>query len=176
MRFVYYSEKTVSQCMLALNERLHTKSGRLEGWVEKSGRFSLATTSPVFKRFPRSTRLNARVEREDGLTVIRGYVPDGADPRSRVIIYAVLVVIGLALIVSGNLLPGLIVALVPLPLNIPLEGDYINSQKLSDEVQRTLKAKATLPAALRKERDTRKAAKESAAKRSGSKADFRTYR
>ena len=56
----------------------------------------------------------------------------------------------MALALAGYLLIGLAVAAVILPLNIPLEGDYINSKTLTGEVQRTLKAKASLPAALRK--------------------------
>jgi len=150
LNFVYYSEKTVSQCMLALNERLHQKSGRLDGWVEKSGNFSLSTSTTVLRRFKRSTRLQGHVEKENGITVVRGYVSHGADPQNRYIIYGILVLLGVLLALAGYLLFGLLLIGVILPLNIPLEGDYINSDTLTSEVQRTLKAKATLPAALRK--------------------------
>ncbi len=150
MQFVYYSEKTVSQCMLALNERLHQKSGKFNGWVEKNGRFSLSVTTTVLRRFSRTTQLSAKVEKENGVTVVRGFVSDGADPRNRYLIYAILLGVGAVLAVAGFLLPGLLAIAAILPLNIPLEGDYINSQTLTGEVQRTLKAKATLPAALRK--------------------------
>ncbi|MBI1277237.1 MAG: hypothetical protein GC179_03820 [Anaerolineaceae bacterium] len=150
MNFVYYSEKTVSQCMLALNERLHQKSGKLDGWVEKSGNFSISTTTTVLRRFSRSTRLSGHVSKENGVTVVRGYVSDGADPQNRYIIYGILLVLGVVLALAGYLLIGLAIIAVILPLNIPLEGDYINSSTLTGEVQRTLKAKASLPAALRK--------------------------
>lgn len=150
MQFIYYSEKTVSQCMLALNERLHQKSGRMDGWVEKNGNFSISVSTTVLRRFTRWTRLSGRVEKENGVTVVRGYVSDGADPKNRYIIYGILLVLGVALALAGYLLIGLVVAAVILPLNIPLEGDYINSKTLTGEVQRTLKAKASLPAALRK--------------------------
>ena len=150
MHFVYYSEKTVSQCMLALNERLHQKSGKLDGWVEKNGNFSLSVSTSILRRFTRSTRLHGHVEKEDGLTVVRGYVSHGADPQNRYIIYGILVLLGVLLALAGYFLIGLILIGVILPLNIPLEGDFINSETLTGEVQRTLKAKATLPAALRK--------------------------
>jgi hypothetical protein len=150
LQFVYYSEKTVSQCMLALNERLHQKSGKLEGWVEKNGNFSLSVSTSVLRRFNRSTRLQGHVEKENGVTVVRGYVSDGADPQNRYIIYGILVLLGVLLAIAGYLLIGLIVIGIIFPLNIPLEGDHINSDKLTGEVQRTLKAKASLPAALRK--------------------------
>lgn len=156
MQFVYYSEKTVSQCMLALNERLHQKSGKLNGWVEKNGRFSLSVSTTVLRRFSRTTELNAKVEKENGITVVRGFVSDGADPRNRYIIYAILLGVGGLLAVAGFLLPGLVAIAAILPLNIPLEGDYLNSQTLTSEVQRTLKAKATLPPALRKPPKTEK--------------------
>ncbi|MCA0456436.1 MAG: hypothetical protein LCI00_20855 [Chloroflexi bacterium] len=156
MQFVYYSEKTVSQCMLALNERLHQKSGKFDGWVEKNGRFSLRVSTTVLKRFSRTTEISGKVEKENGVTVVRGFVSDGADPRSRYIIYGILAVVGGALALGGYLLPGLLAIGAILPLNIPLEGDYLNSQTLTGEIQRTLKAKSTLPAALRKPKAEKK--------------------
>lgn len=150
MQFVYYSEKTVSQCMLALNERLHQKSGKLDGWVEKNGNFSISVSTKVLRRFSRSTRLQGQVTKENGVTVVRGYVSNGADPQNRYMIYGMLLALGGLLALAGYLLIGLAIIALILPLNIPLEGDYINSQTLTGEVQRTLKAKATLPAALRK--------------------------
>lgn len=150
MQFRYYTEKTPSQCMLALNERLQTRSARLEGWVEKNGRFSLAVSSQVMRRFRRTTRLSGSVEREDGVTVIRGSVSDGADPRNRRLIYGVLVIIGIVLLLTRTILPGVLLLVVPFVLNIPLQGDYENSKVLTAEIQRTLKARPSLPAALKK--------------------------
>ena len=144
--------------MIAMNERLHQKGGKLDGWVEKSGRFSLTTSSTVLRRFSHSTRLHARVERENGVTTIRGAVSDGADPRSRSIIFGILVLAGVLLIIAGYFLPGLLVIASIFPLNIPLEGNFNNSQALIAEVQRTLKARPTLPPALRKA-EAKKAAK-----------------
>jgi len=156
LNFVYYTDKTVSQCMIALNERLQTKSAKLEGWVEKSGRFSLGVTTTVMRRFPRTTRLEARVERENGITVIKGFVSDGVEPRQRAIIYGALVLAGVLIILSGSLLPGLLALVAPLPLNIPLEGDCNNSQILLGELQRTLRAKSTPPSPTKKAPTVRK--------------------
>lgn len=159
MDFTYYSEKTVSQCMLALNERLHQKNGRLDGWVEKNGNFSLSVSTTVLRRFSRTTRLSGHVAKENGVTVVRGYVSDGADPRNRYIIYGILVLVGALLAVAGYFLFGLLAIAAIVPLNIPLEGDHINSETLTNEVQRTLKAKSNLPAALKKTAAAKKAEK-----------------
>jgi hypothetical protein len=150
VQFRYYTEKTPSQCMLALNERLQARGARLEGWVEKNGRFSLAVSTTVMRRFKRTTRLSGVVERADGLTVIEGAVSDGADPRNRRFIYGALIVIGIVLVATKAFLPGLLLLASPLLLNIPLQGDYENSKTLTGEVQRTLKARSSLPAALKK--------------------------
>lgn len=145
MRFTYYTEKTVSQCMLALNERIHTSS-KLEGWTEKSGGFALAASSKVVQRFNRTTQLQAKAERNGSVTIIKGYVSDGVGPRERVVIIVALVLVGLLLIVAAkSLLPGVIALAVGPILYIPLAGDYTNSKLLVSEVQRTLKAKDSPP-------------------------------
>jgi hypothetical protein len=144
MRFTYYTEKTISQCMVALNERIHS-SNKLDGWTEKNGRFAISTSSKVLKRFTRRTQLEGRVEKENGLITVKGYVSDGVGPRERIIIYAALAVGGLLLMLSGQFLPGLIAFGVMPALHIPLAGDYENSYTLTQEVQRTLKAKYTPP-------------------------------
>ncbi len=144
MRFTYYTEKTVSQCMVALNERIHS-SNKLDGWTEKNGRFAISTSSKVLKRFTRRTQLEGRVEKENGLITIKGYVSDGVGPRERIIIYAALALGAVLLIASGQFLPGIIVLMVAPGLHIPLAGDYENSYVLTQEIQRTLKAKYTPP-------------------------------
>lgn len=153
MRFVLYTDKTVSQCMSALNERLHTRSN-LNGWVEKGGRFSLTLTSKVAQRFTRKTQLRAESKREGGVTVIRGDVPSGAPPRAQLVIYVALALVGIALFFSGNAILAIVTALAAAALYIPLTGDHYNSAVLVSEVQRTLKAKETPP----KKTDTKSAA------------------
>jgi hypothetical protein len=159
LRFTYYTDKTVSQCMMALNERLHgTGRSGLEGWVEKGGNFSLSVSSTVAGRFNRTTRLQAKAERESGITTIKGYVSDGVAPRERVIIYGALILVGLLLMTAGALLPAVIaIGAAPL-LHIPLTGDYKNSRVLLSEVHRTLKAKDTPPLAAKKSAPPRKSA------------------
>jgi len=159
LQFVYYSDRTVSQCMMALNERLHVKNGKLDGWTEKNGNFALELSSSVMRRFSRRTRLQAKAERETNVTVIRGHVSEGIDPQRRAILYGMLVLAGVFIILQGSLLPGLVAILAPLVLNIPLEGDYNNSQALLSEIQKTLKAKDIPPAAPgRKPTETRRTA------------------
>ncbi len=151
MNFTFYTEKTLAQSTSALMERLNQKGAKLDGWVQKDGRFSLAVSCTVMRLFPRSTRLNARIERENGMTVIRGYVSDGADQRNRIIIYGILILAGVVIALSsGNILIGSLAILAPIFLNIPLEGDNTNSQTLIHELQRVLKAKSTPPAATKK--------------------------
>ena len=161
MRFTYYTDKTVAQCMSALNERLQQKgtSSRpgLEGWVEKNGNFSLAITSKVVKRFPRTTRLQGKAERLGSVTVIKGSVADGVTPREQVVIVGALALVGLFIISTGNLLPGLIAIAAGVVLNVPLMGDYQNSEMLTSEIQKTLKAKTTPPVVLKKTTEMRRA-------------------
>jgi hypothetical protein len=145
VRFTYYTEKTVSQCMLALNERIHS-SNKLEGWTEKNGSFALAASSKVAGRFNRTTQLQAKAERNGSVTIIKGYVSDGVGPRERVVIIVALVLVGLLLILAAKaLLPGVVALAVGPILYIPLTGDYINSKLLLSEVGRTLKAKDSPP-------------------------------
>ena len=162
MRFTYYTEKTVSQCMSALNERLQQKgtSSRpgLEGWVEKNGNFSIAVTTKVARRFPRTTRLQGKAERLGGVTIVKGSVADGAAARERIIIVAALAIIGAFIMTTGNLLPGVVVVGAGLLLNIPLAGDHQNSEYLTGETQRTLKAKTTPPVVVRKTSEVRRPA------------------
>lgn len=161
MRFTYYTDKTVAQCMSALNERLQQKGTvsrpGLDGWVEKNGSFSLAVSSKVAKRFHRTTRLQGKAERLGSMTVLKGSVADGVSPREQVVIVGALALVGLFIISTGNLLPGLIAIAAGVVLNIPLMGDYQNSQTLTSEVQKTLKAKTTPPAVVKKTADLRRA-------------------
>jgi hypothetical protein len=136
--------------MLALNERIHSSS-KLEGWTEKSGSFSLAASSSVAKRFTRTTRLQAKAERQGSVTIINGYVSDGVGPRERVVIMGALVLVGVLLILAAkSLLPGVIALGIAPVLYIPLAGDYTNSHVLISEVQRTLKAKDSPPIVVKK--------------------------
>lgn len=144
MRFTLFTDKTVSQCMRALNERLQAKPTKtrpeLEGWIEKGGAFSLAITSKVAGRFPRTTRLTARTSRESGVTVVRGFVPDGVSPYwLRLLLVMLLLIVG-TLVLIGKPMLGVVTFLFGGLAYIPLRGDYINSDRLLIEVEKTLKA------------------------------------
>lgn len=106
MQIVLYTEQTVSQALTALNARMQAKpsSSRpaLDGWVEKNGAFSLAVTSVVAGRFNRTTRLHGKLEREGGVTVIRGQVSRGATRENMIIIFGVIAVMALALVGMGS--------------------------------------------------------------------------
>lgn len=160
MRFVLYSEKTVAQCLTAINARMHVKATStrpaLDGWVEKSGTFSISMTETIVGKFSRRTALQAKVEREGGITIIRGSVPSGVNREGQAVVFVALALVALTIIGSGNVLVGLLLIPIAAYLYIPLHGDYLNSAVLVDEVEKTLKAKAKPP---RKTADTAKAAK-----------------
>lgn len=144
MRFVLFSDNTVSQCMSAINKRLQaagTKSRpELEGWIEKPGKFSLAVTSNVLRRFPRTTRLTGVATREEGSTIIRGHVSGGVGPRGLQMLVVALGAVIFLLIISGNPMLALVTLVFGGVAIIPLRGDYVNSETLLIEVEKTLKA------------------------------------
>lgn len=149
MRFTLYTDKSVSQCMSAINERLHVKgtSARpgMDGWVDKKGIFSIGVSSPIIGKLQRKTFLRAKVEREGGVTTIKGDVPTGASPQGQIVVFGALALVAVVLIGSGSMLLGLIVIPFAAVLYIPMKGDYYNSEILLSEVQKALKAKPTPP-------------------------------
>lgn len=149
MRFVLYTEKTVAQCMSALSERLQARPTAtrpaLDGWIEKKGRFSLALTAPVIWRFQRRTRLEATVQRESGITIVRGQVSEGANPTGQAIVLAAVALVSVMILLQGEILLALMVGLAGSVVYVPLRGDYQNSDQLLIEVERTLKANPKAP-------------------------------
>ena len=149
MRFVFYSEKSVAQCLSAINARMHVKGTAsrpgLDGWVEKGGAFALGTSSKVIGKFSRKTYLRAKVERENGVTVIRGSVPSGVSLQGQAVVYVALALVALVIIGSGNVVYGLLLVPFAAYLYIPMRGDYLNSEMLIDDVRKTLKARPTPP-------------------------------
>ncbi|MDX1993107.1 MAG: hypothetical protein SF029_11990 [bacterium] len=130
--------------MNALHERMQAKGSssrpELHGWIEKNGHFSLAVTSSVFGRLHRTTRMSGAALRENGSTVIRGYVSDGVSPQWQKILAGVLVVVCVVLLFSGQAVLGLSALLVGGAAYVPMRGDYNNSEILLMELERTLKA------------------------------------
>lgn len=149
MRFELFTEKSVSQCMRELNERIQAKPTKtrpeLNGWIEKGGTFSIRITTKVAGRFPRSTRLSAKAQREKGITVIRGYVADGIGPQWLRILIGVVIFVALALWLTNEPMLAVIVLLFGGLAYIPMRGDYLNSDLLLLEVEKTLKASPKPP-------------------------------
>ncbi|NDJ62850.1 MAG: hypothetical protein GYB67_17145 [Chloroflexi bacterium] len=150
MRVVLYTDKTVRECMSAINERMQAKatSARpaLDGWVNKSGEFSLGVSMQVAGRFNRTTYLRGKVEKQGGYSVVTCDVANGVERRGQIIVFIALGLVALVMLGSGNALFALILIPFALLLYIPMEGDHQNSETLVNEVQRTLKARAKPPA------------------------------
>lgn len=149
MRFVLFTEKTPSQCMKALQERLQAKATKsrpaLDGWVNKSGKFSISMSSTVWGRFTRKTRLRAEASRESGITVIRGFVPNGASRETLFIIGGAVGALAVLMFARGNLVYAILAVIAGGALIVPLRGDYRNHDVLLYELEKTLKAKPTPP-------------------------------
>jgi hypothetical protein len=145
VQFTYYSEKTVAQCLSALNERLRAKGTRteLDGWIDKGGEFSISTATRIAGAFTRRTYLRGKVERKDRQTVITGSVPDGAPLKGQLLVFFGLGLLGVILILMGNPTFGLAMLPIGIALYVPMKGDYKNSAVLIGELQRALKAKST---------------------------------
>ncbi len=146
MKFVLYSEKTVAQCLTAINARLQVKGARaVDGWVDKKGLFTMGVTTPVIGKLERTTYLRAQIERANGVTVIRGNIPSGASKQGIIAISVALAVLTIFLISTGSALLALIMLPFAAYMIIPLRGDYLNSDVLYNEIVRTLKAKTKPP-------------------------------
>lgn len=140
MEFELYTQKSVKECMAAINERLQSKQG-LEGATEKNGKFWLAIRSPVALGIQRRTHLDAQCERSSAATVIRGAVSHGVPPRNAAIAVGAAVLIGAIMLLNGEGVLGILAIVIGLALYIPLVGDAHNSETLLKEVKRTLSAR-----------------------------------
>lgn len=149
MRFVLYTDLTVSQCMKTLNERIDVKPTKtrpeIKGWTKKDGQFALSVTLPVLLRIKRTTRMSGTTTRESGNTVIRGYVSDGVSPRWQRVIFIVLIVMCLAMMVAQQFFLAVASLTIGVATYIPMMGDYRNSDVLLIEVERLLKASPKAP-------------------------------
>lgn len=149
MRFVLYTEMSVAQCLRGLNDRIEAKGTKsrseINGWVDKKGAFSITVKGPVFAGIQRTTRMNARLEREKGVTIIDGSVPDGVSPYWMRILGIVMLLLIAGFIYSGNPIYALVVLLFALIGYIPMRGDYNNSDLLLIEIERIMKASPRPP-------------------------------
>ncbi|GAB4309420.1 MAG: hypothetical protein Kow00117_02770 [Phototrophicales bacterium] len=149
MRFTLYTERTVSQCIKDLQARLEQKGTKsrpeLDGWIKKGGDFSIAVTTKVAGRFAKTTRLSGSMERDKGVTIIEGYVSDGVSPFWLMVLAILLLVVCGVIFASGERMLAMVVFVLGLAAYIPLRGDYINSDILLIEVEKTLKASPKPP-------------------------------
>ncbi|MDZ4763663.1 MAG: hypothetical protein SGI73_03865 [Chloroflexota bacterium] len=144
MSFTYYTEKSVAQALTAINERLQAKSGRdLNGWIDKSGTFSLIASTKVAGAFNRSTSLSGKIERTGGQTVVTFNVSEGVPNEGRALVFVALALVGLMFFSGGNTLLALAILPVALTLYVLMKGDHDNSILLKREIQRVLSAKTT---------------------------------
>ena len=145
MKVELYTSKTLKECVSALNERLNDDKQKpsakaLLGSVDKAGNFSLSHSSQVLG-FRRSTQMLGTLERESGMTVLRGRVHEGMPPKQvRVIIYAVLL-IALLMFLNGNGLLAFAFSGAALLAYVWMIGDHHNSALLLKELKRVLNAK-----------------------------------
>lgn len=141
MKYIMYTEKSVSECMKELNARLQAKrKPELGGWVEKGGDFALTCEARVLLRFKRKSRITGTVEREKGTTTITGFVAYGVSPGWMLILTVLLLGIVGALFLVEQMMLGLLLLAFAVVSYVPLRGDYVNSFDLLDVVRRTLKA------------------------------------
>lgn len=149
MRFQLFTEKTVSQCMRDLGARLQAKPTKtrpeLGGWIKKSGEFNISIKTPVVGKVPRRTKLSASAKRERGVTIINGYVPDGISPQWVRIMAVIVLAMFVLLMVAGEPMLALLMLLFAFVAYVPLRGDYVNSDLLLIEVEKTLKASPKPP-------------------------------
>lgn len=149
MRYVMYTEKSVPQAMNALNERLHAPGSKsrpqLDGWVDKSGRFSIGVTSSVFGRLTRKTYLQGKAERLGGITLIQGSVPGGVSKTGLAVIFGALLLLAALAYSQGNAILAGVAVLAGIALYIPLAGDYQNCETLLAELQKAVNARFTPP-------------------------------
>lgn len=145
MRFVLFTDKTTHQCMKALHERMQateTKSRpALDGWIEKSGSFSISLQRRVMGKFTRRTRLRGTAERESGTTVIRGFVPEGVSKEWLTVIGIAVAALAGYMFFNGQLVFAIIILVGGAAMMMSLWGDHRNHDVLLYELEKTLKAK-----------------------------------
>jgi hypothetical protein len=147
MRFTFYTDKTVAQCVQALQERLQSGS-KLQGRVDRgSPHFSLTSTTKVFRNFARSTRLQGTLTREEGVTVIKCYVSQGVERGRWLLLLLGALILAVIFYAAGNAILTIMTVLIGLWSYIPLTGDAENSDFLLRELKRVLQAKDTKPKA-----------------------------
>ncbi|MFN8531235.1 MAG: hypothetical protein U0670_21750 [Anaerolineae bacterium] len=151
MHFILYTDKSVNECLKSITERLQIRGTNnrpgLDGWIDKSGTFSISVNAPVLGNVPRRTNLRGKLEKDSGYTVVRGDVPSGARPAGIGLMFGAMGLVALMLLNSGSQLLALAIPAIAAYLFIILRGDDLNSEYLLDELMKMLRAKETPPKA-----------------------------
>jgi len=168
VHFILYSDKSVNECLKSVNERLQVKGTNsrpgLDGWIDKSGMFSVSVNGIVVGKLRRRTNLRAKLERESGYTLVRGDVPSGASPFGIGLMLAGMAAVALVLLSGGSNLLAFTVIPAAAYLFIILRGDDQNSEYLLDELMKMLRAKETPPKVVPKKMGATSLMSKSAAK------------
>jgi hypothetical protein len=140
--------------MKALHERMDASATKtrpeLNGWIEKSGTFSLSLSRSVFGKLKRTTKLRGTADRESGVTVIRGSVPEGVTKEWLSIIGLCIVALAVYMFFNGQLMVSIMILLAGVFMLVPLWGDHRNHDVLLYELEKALKAKPAPPDEARK--------------------------
>jgi len=144
MQFRLYTEKTVTECMREIKDRIEAKPTKsrpeVKGKTEKGGKFTISTTRQVLGRIPHTTHMNCNLKREKGVTTIEGRVTGGLSPRWSLILGGLLVLISGSLVLIQELILGMVVFGMGALMIGLLRADYISSEYLLTQVETKLKA------------------------------------
>jgi len=148
LRFEYYSDLSPAKCASELKKRM-AKDGtasrpKITGKADKDG-FVLNVKAPVIWNFQRSTSMKATLNRDKGTTVINGFVNTGGMRKQQIGFLVGGILIGIALIVTGLFIQGVLVGAIGAAMYIPLQGDAKNSDYLLKQMKSTLGAKTRDP-------------------------------
>lgn len=148
MRFTLYTEKSLTDAVKTLSDRIQAKQNSkngVRGNVAKNGEFSLWVSCKVAYMFKRTTTMNGKIGKEGGNTVIQGFVPDGMSPYWMTISGVVWAVVCLGFLLIGEPTPAILGVGVGLFAGFSLRGDYRNSESLLIDIEKTLKASPKPP-------------------------------
>lgn len=149
MDFTLYSEKSSSDCIKALTDRLHqsetpTRPG-LDGFVDKKGKFRLGIEQMVYGRIRHKTWMEGQIVKEGSVSIIKGHIPEGAPPTRQRLIALVIPIASVMLLIRGEPLLAALAVVGIGYLLVMMRGDYFNSDRLLVEVEKTLKASPKPP-------------------------------
>lgn len=150
MRFTLYTNKTIKECVGALNERFKEKETKarpaVSGEVDSEGNFVWLTRRTVWG-ITRQTRMKGHLKRENNSTVIYGFVHEGIAPKQIYVVIGGGLLIAALFFFSGQGLSGILLGIISVLVYPYFVGDYHNSQYLLKELKKTLNGKDKPPVA-----------------------------